>query len=159
MILIFTLSTLNCTVLLILDKQCDVINKFIRHLDRKSFIVSPGNISKFGQTRKSYEINRTSMIVWLCVTYTFCWQNLSRISQSLRNDVSTAQLWRRSLWHCVTKRQRQRENLRKCNKQKIQWFKDEYGIYFTRETGIFFLYFHECEARVKISKNPAPLVK
>jgi hypothetical protein len=40
---------------------------------------------------------------------------------------------------------------RKCNKQKIQCFVDEYGIYFTRETG-FSLYFHLCFALVKILK-------
>jgi hypothetical protein len=30
------------------------------------------------------------------------------------------------------------EKQRKYNKQKIQCFVDEYGIYFTRETGFFF---------------------
>jgi hypothetical protein len=40
---------------------------------------------------------------------------------------------------------------RKCNKQKIQCFVDEYGIYFTRETW-FLWYFHSSFALVKILK-------
>jgi hypothetical protein len=42
------------------------------------------------------------------------------------------------------------EMQRKCNKQKLQGFVDEYGIYFTCEAGF---------ALVKNIKNPVSLVK
>jgi hypothetical protein len=46
---------------------------------------------------------------------------------------------------------------RKCNKLKIQCFVDEYGIYFTRETGFFIIFF---VLRIReIIKNPVSLVK
>jgi hypothetical protein len=50
------------------------------------------------------------------------------------------------------------EKQRKCNKQKIQCFVDEYGIYFTRETGFLKIFSIVLCTRENI-ENPVSLVK